>query len=71
MEWEENVPKKAYKMCQEAGVTVSGFNDDDEIAAKNASEADTQEEETLSATGDDAASAGSGKPQAIGSAVDK
>lgn len=46
MEWGENVPKKAYKMCQEAGVTVSGFNDDDEIAAKNAAEADAQEEET-------------------------
>lgn len=46
MDWGENVPKKAYKMCQEAGVTVSGFNDDDEIAAKNAAEADAQEDET-------------------------
>lgn len=46
MEWGENVPKKAYKMCQEAGVTVSGFNDDDEIAAKNAAEADAQEDES-------------------------
>lgn len=43
MEWEESIPKKAYKMCQEAGVTVSGFNDDDEIAAKNAAEADAEE----------------------------
>lgn len=45
LDWGENVPKKAYKMCQEAGVTVSGFNDDDEIAAKNAAEADAQEDE--------------------------
>lgn len=71
MEWEENVPKKAYKMCQEAGVTVSGFNDDDEIAAKNAAEADVQEEETPPATDDDAASSGNGKQQATDIADNK
>lgn len=39
MAWEENIPKKAYQQCQEAGIVIAGFNDDDELAAKRAEEA--------------------------------
>lgn len=27
MEWEENVPKRAYESCRKAGITILGFND--------------------------------------------
>lgn len=46
MSWEENIPKKAYQKCQEAGIVIAGFNDDDELAAKRAEEALNETDDT-------------------------
>lgn len=48
MAWGESIPKKAYQKCQEAGIVIAGFNDDDELAAKRAEEALAEADDALS-----------------------
>lgn len=48
MAWEESIPKKAYQKCQEAGIVIAGFNDDDELAAKRAEEALAEADDAIS-----------------------